>query len=203
MHENKSDLLKKALAHEFYRCTTYFHTFGFLITLLPKNDTKEWRIECYNSYVDFLSHLYEFYCASIKKGSRNWRKTLSHYYPDIEQLESHEALDYIINEEMSKLFRNRKNRILNGYKDSLGHHVDFYDCEIPKEFGSDFRKVRNFTNHVNPERISNEYIALSDFFEKYHKFILILYYENVWLNNVELDQSDWQDVDEFAGLILN
>ncbi len=48
---------------------------------LPENDTKRWRLSCYNTYVDFLSHLYEFYLGFTKRGSKFKQQGFYKDYP--------------------------------------------------------------------------------------------------------------------------
>jgi hypothetical protein len=201
--DNKEKLLNITLAHEFNRCTKDFESFCFLSATLPDNNTKVRHLDCYNTYVDFLSHLYEFYIGLIKKDSKFKQKGIYKDYESFKNKQEHEIIDLIFNEEVGKLFRNRKNRILNGYKDNLGYRIDFYECDIPEKFGEHFRYMRNRRNHVDYRRASNNFdISLKDFFELYHKFILILYYECVWLWHVNEDEFDWLAIDDFASEIL-
>lgn len=183
-------LIQTTLAHEFWRCTQAFHEFAYLIAILPDNSTKLQRLECYNAYVDFLSHLYEFYVGLMKTDNR--------YKVDANKGGTH--IDAIFNAEVAKLFRNRKNRLLHGYKDSMGHRIDFYDCEIPLEFGKHFRFIRHRRNHADPKRAGD--VSLKDFYEKYHKFIIILHEECRWLWQVDENEFDWIEIENFANEVV-
>jgi len=192
-------LLNTTLVHEHYRCIIAFELFNFSkITLKPESLKRE-RINCYNQYVDFLSHLYEFYIGLIDnklKPEKNKKHEL--YNPNLE-LEKYEIIDNIFNFEMEKLMRNRKNRILNGLGDDLGHPIEFYDCKVPKEFGQHFRIIRNRRNHTDYRRASNDFdISLMDFYKLYHKFIYILYHESNWLWTVDVEKYEWKAIDDFA-----
>lgn len=201
--DNAENLLITTLAHEFYRCAKAFDLFCILIVRLPLDNTKKLRLESYGAYVDFLSHLYEFYIGFIKRDVKYKQQGVYKNYEAFKGKKNHEIIDIIFNEEVEKLFRNRKNRIQNGYKDDLGHRIEFYNCDIPKNFGTHFRYIRNRRNHTDYKRASNEFnISLKDFFEKYHKFILVLYYECIWLWKVDENQFDWKAIDDFASEIL-
>ena len=199
----QQQLLNTTLAHEFYRCSDAFDSFCYLIATLPENNTKQRSLDCYNKYVDFLSHLYEFYLPLIKRDVKYKQIGVYKDYPAFVGKSEHEIIDIIFKEEAEKLFRNRRNRILHGYPDNLGHRIDFYDCTVPEDFGKHFRFVRNRRSHVDYRRASNDFdISLKDFFEKYHKFVLIMYYECRWNNQVDENTFDWQAIDDFATVIL-
>jgi hypothetical protein len=201
--ENETTLFRTVCAHEFFRCREAFDSFRYLMVTLPENDTKRWRLNCYNTYVDFLSHLYEFYLGFIERGSQLKQQGLYNKYPPFKDKKEYEKIDIIFNEEVAKLFRNGKDRLINGYKDTLGYREDFYSCEIPKKFGEHFRHMRNRRNHTNFKRASNDFdISLKDFFETYHKFIVILYEESRWLWQVDENEFEWEAIDDFASEIF-
>lgn len=200
---DKSKLMNVTLTHEFLRCTDALNLFAYLIATLPQNDTKRYRLSCFNAYVDFLSHLYEFYLPLIIRGIKFKQQGPYINYPAFEGKEKHEIVDIILTEEVQKLFRNRKDRIIKGYKDSLGHNVEFYECEIPQVFGKHFRFIRNRRNHADPKRASNDFdISLKDFFINYHKFVLIMHEECRWTAQVDESKFDWKAIDDFASEIL-
>lgn len=204
MTEQERELLKITLTHEFYRCTQAFNEFCSLVASLSPSSSTNDRIDCYNSYVDFLSHLYEFYIGLIKRDSKFQQKGVYENYEFFQGKECHEKLDIIFNEEISKLFRNRKNRIIRGQEDSLGHRIDCYEDVIPKQFGKHFRCMRNRRNHTDFRRASRHYdISIKDFFNSYHKYILILYEECRWLWQLDETKFDCKEIDEFAASFVN
>jgi hypothetical protein len=192
-------LLNVTLAHEFYRCSQAFDNFVFSAARLNKNGAKKQRIDCYNFYVDFLSHLYEFYIGLIDDQIKPKKGTIHKIFNPNNDRETHEIIDNIFCLELEKLFRNRKNRILNGFKDNLSYNQSFYDTEIPEKFGEHFRLVRNRRNHTNYKRASNDFdISLNIFFEKYHTFVVIMYYECKWIWEVDVEKYSWEAIEEFA-----
>ena len=195
--------LNITLAHEFYRCSISLNNFTQNLLLLSKKNTVKDRINCYNNYVDFLSHLYEFYMGIIK-GSIKPKKGKSHklYNPNNDK-ELYEITDSILRFELQKLLRNRKNRILNNYKDNLNLDVIFYDSDVPEDFGKHFRFMRNRRNHSDYKRASNEYdISLIDFYKKYSTFLLIMYRETEWLWKIDIEKYNWKVIDDFSLKIL-
>ncbi len=202
MEEKKS--LQITLAHEFRRCSNSFNEFAKVIAYLPENNTKEKRIECYNLYADLIKFLYEFYKGLIDHHYPGLKDSLLRkLYPDCIGKKDYEKLDNIITEEVRKLYRNRKERILRGERDTLGHNIQFYEREVPYEFGVHFRYIRNRNSHTLIGRVSSSAtITLSDFYQSYHKFIIILYYEakSLWITN--LDEYDFREIENFADNVL-
>lgn len=196
--------LRTAVVHEFNKCINALNGFAFLMASLPKNDSKYIRLECFNLYSDFVKSLYEFYVAMIEhhypklKGSE-----FEKHYPQLVRLNNSEKLDKLLTMEVEKLFRNRKARIDRGIKDPLGYRSDFFECEIPAKFGEHFRFIRNKNSHTSAERVDPaSEITLADFFTKYHKFVLIMFYENKSLWQVEVENYNFKEVEEFAKRIM-
>ncbi len=205
--KEKEELLKTVLSHEFSRCNKSFSLFANLMATLPKQDTKTRRVDCYNAYVDFVSHLYEFYKGLIIRDPKFNQMGIYKDYPSfkgIKKKNEHKMFDIIFNEEVEKLIRNRKLRIKRGINDNLaGNRIDYYDCKVPESFGEHFRFIRNRTSHTDFKRASGQHdISLKDFFLNYHKFILILHDECRWLWQVDDNTFDWKDIDNFASEIL-
>ncbi len=197
MSKEKQALVTKALAHEFYRCTDSFISFNYY---LDRKDlkSKRNRILCYNSYVDFLAHLYEFYIKIIEKSSIFQETGIYENYPSFEDIGNLKKTDIILAEEVAKLMRNRKNRIVHGYKDNLGLDISFYDQKVPKEFGEHFRFTRNRRNHVDRKHVIDSEISLTDFYRKYHDFVVILFKEAFWVWDISDDNFDLKEIESFA-----
>lgn len=196
-------LLNITLTHEFYRCTKAFENFCNQAVYLKSNPTKSDRIDCYNSYVDFLSHLYEFYSSFIKNELKKNKSKTYEIHNLYNVKEQHEMHDIILNDELKKLLRNRKNRIANGFEDNLTKTLDFYNHDFPEKFAEHFRYIRNRRNHSDYRRASDNHdISLKDFFNLYHSYILIMYHETKWLWSVDIEKYEWNGIEEFATEIL-
>lgn len=195
--------LNITLAHEFYRCSKAYKNFNLLVITLTKESHIESRLNCYNYYVDFLSHFYEFYVGIIELNIEPRNKKFHEIYNSDSQKQKHEILDFVINCEVEKLFRNRKNRIVKGYDDDLGLDIKFYEINVPTDFGKHFRFIRNRRNHINSDRADSEgNISLSTFYKLYHRFLLIMYRETEWLWTVDIEKFDWKEIDGFTKEIL-
>lgn len=181
-------LLTNALAHEFQRCRDTFALFTALhFLILSGNDERNIAIASYNTYSDFISHLYEFYLGCIKRDGRFGRKPLG------------KAVDTAMNAEVTKLLKLRRDRIIRGDAPSYENHTSHYEVKVPDEFGTMFRSVRNIRSHAIAERSEFD---LADFYHKYHRFIILLFDEPQYLWNAEeLPEHDWLAIERFAGAI--
>jgi hypothetical protein len=167
-----------ALAHEFHRCRDSFELFVYLSSLIVSGaEDRQLGIRCYNAYVDFVSQLYEFYLGF--GGGRKGR-----------------SMDLFINDEVRKLLKIKRDRILRGDAPSWENHISYYEVELPAEFAYNFRTVRNLRSHADSLRASFD---LSEFFKKYHKFVHLLYEEPHWLWSREnVKEYDWLQIERFA-----
>lgn len=196
-------LLNTTLTHEFYRCSKAFENFCNQAVYLKSNPSKSDRIDCYNSYVDFLSHLYEFYSSFIKKELKNNKSKTYEIHGLYNVKEQHEKHDIILNNELRKQLRNRKRRIADGLEDNLAKTLDFYDEKFPEKFAEHFRYIRNRRNHSDYKRASDNHdISLKNFFKLYHIYTLIMYHEAKWLWKVDIEEYEWNGIEEFATEIL-
>ncbi|MEG0916009.1 MAG: hypothetical protein RSF68_03245 [Myroides sp.] len=196
-------LLNITLTHEFYRSSKSFENFCNQAVYLKSNPSKSERIDCYNSYVDFLSHLYEFYLSFIKNEMKSNKLKTYEIHELNNDMKEYEKHDIILNNELKKLVRNRKDRIVNGFKDNLTMTIDFYNLKFPEKFAEHFRYIRNRRNHTDFRRASDNHdISLKDFFKLYHSYILIMYHETKWLWNVDIEKYEWNGIEEFATEIL-
>lgn len=196
-------LLNITLTHEFYRCSKAFESFCNQAVYLKSNPSKSDRIDCYNSYVDFLSHLYEFYSSFIQKELEN-NKSKTYEIHDLYNVKKeHEKHDIILNNELRKQLRNRKKRIADGFEDNLAKTLDFYNEKFPEKFAEHFRYIRNRRNHSDYKRASDNHdISLKDFFKLYYSYTLIMYHEAKWLWDVDIEKYEWNGIEEFATEIL-
>lgn len=196
-------LLNTTLTHEFYRCTKAFENFCYQAVNLKSSPSKSDRIDCYNSYVDFLSHLYEFYLSFIKIELKE-NKTETYRIHKLKNIkDQHKKHDIILNNELRKLLENRKKRIMNGFEDNLAKTLDFYNEQFPEKFAEHFRFMRNRRNHSDYKRASDNHdISLKDFFKHYHSYVLIMYQEAKWIWKVDIEKYQWNCIEEFATEIL-
>ena len=148
---------------------------------------KTTKIKCHDAYASFLHHLYEFHVGCIKRDLR-----------DTENIQS-SVLDKIFNNEATKLLKNRVDAIKGGYAPSWENHISVYQVEVPAEFGTQFRKIRNRTAHASTKRSSpGEELSLGQFYENYHRFVYLLYYSAQWLWTVkDIEAHDWKAIEEF------
>lgn len=73
---------------------------------------------------------------------------------------------------------------------------------VPESFGKHWRFVRNRRNHASERRFTGEDITLSDFYEKYHRFIYLFYEEAQWVWIVEdVESYDWGDIEKFNSIV--
>lgn len=193
---NKKESLKIALTHEFYRCTDSYISFRYHLGNPSNKEDKRHKILCFNAYSDFLSHLYEFYVISIKRSKVFQESSRDKSFFSVFRRKENKT-NKILTEEIKKLFKNRKNRILNGYKDDLNLPIDFYDQVIPANFGLNLSKIRNWRNHVDSRRASGKQISLSEFYQKYGNLVAILFHETRWLWQINENNFDWQEIDSF------
>jgi hypothetical protein len=182
-------LLTNALAHEFQRCRDAFALYTALLFLvLGGNTDRKIAIASYNAYSDFVSHLYEFYLGCIKRDGRFSRDV------------SGKAVDAILNAEVKKLLKIRRERIIRGDAPRYENHVSCYEVEVPDEFGSMFRSVRNIRSHAIAERSDFD---LAAFYLRYHQFVFLLFEEPQWLWNVEkFPEHDWFAIEKFSKAIV-
>jgi hypothetical protein len=155
--------------------------------ILGGNTDRKISIAGYNAYSDFVAHLYEFYLGCIKRDGRFPRNV------------SGKAVDAILNAEVKKLLKIRRDRIIRGDAPSYENHISSYEVEVPEEFGSLFRSVRNIRSHAIAKRSEFD---LADFYLKYHRFIYLLFEEPQWLWNIEqVPEHDWLAIEKFAKAI--
>jgi hypothetical protein len=176
--------LATVLAHEFFLCK---ESFEYCETFFKKNimghRSKSIKIKCHNAYSRFLHHLYEFYVGCFKREINDMKKI------------KHDLLDKLFNNEVKKLLRNKEHSIKNNYAPSWENHVSVYQVSVPEDFGTQFRKIRNRTAHVDIQR-SEPTLSLARFYDTYHSFIYLLY---------ESAQAWWEikNIEEFDLAIQN
>lgn len=180
--------LSTAIAHEFILCKDSFERFIYYsgLNILGQRD-KLTKIRSHDAYASFLHHLYEFYVGCITRNRREIKKL------------GWQQLDPFFNTEVRKLLGHRIDAINNGYAPSWENHISYYQVEVPEEFGSHFRRIRNRTAHVSFKRVmpSTE-ISLAEFHARYHMFVYLLYYSAQWIWTTEdIEAQDWKSIEDF------
>lgn len=185
--------LRLVLAHEYRRCDQAFLDFlEHATNQLGLGWSKENALSTYDSYARFLHHLYEFYVGCFKRNKGNLEKI------------RHTELDDLFQTEAEKLMGLRRWRIERGHADTSENHISYYEDSVPENFATDFRQTRNRIAHTDLRRSgANGALTLPDFFEKYHKFILILYEEPYGLWHVKADSYDWGEIERFGKIVNN
>jgi hypothetical protein len=180
--------LTTTLVHELVLCKDSFERFAALAKMnIMGRREKAIKIRCHDAYASFLHHLYEFYVGCIKRDLRN-----------TENLQG-KVLDKIFNCEVTKLLKNRVDAINGGYAPSWENHISVYQVEVPTEFGTQFRRIRNRTAHASTKRSSpKDELPLGQFYEKYHGFVYLLFYsaQGFWTVK-DIEAHDWKSIEEF------
>jgi hypothetical protein len=185
--------LTTTLVHELVLCTDSFERFVDLakMNIMGRSD-KTTKIKCHDAYASFLHHLYEFYVGCFKRDLRSTKP-----------LESR-VLDQIFNREVTKLLKNRVDAIKGGYAPSWENHISVYQVDVPNEFGTQLRNIRNRTAHASTKRSSPEdELPLGQFYEKYHRFVYLLYYsaQGFWAVK-DIEARDWKSIEDFDLAVL-
>jgi len=178
-----------ALQHEFLRCQDAFLDFEkSATTMILQGQNRLLAYKAYNAYSRFIHHLYEFLLAAMARD-----------LGDTGQLRAEEAERYITGEAQRILERTRK-AIQGGTAPSWENHISYYPKEIPREFAGEFREYRNKAfGHVTHQRA---HLNLSDFYEKNHKYIYMLYRDCLgWWRLRGNEFPDLKEITEFSVLI--
>lgn len=124
------------------------------------------QVLLFSSYTSFLHHLYELYIACFMRDQGSDEGFFGKG--------SYIKRDALFQAEASRIFKGFVDRIKSGQSEGWEHDISYYEIDIPDDFGFKFRKVRNSTAHAITERAEGE-VDLSDFYNKYHKFVYELY----------------------------
>lgn len=196
--KNEDRSIPVTLSHEFWCCKQQLHQFGESVSLLlTDNDNKEMRLAAFTAYGNFIRHLYAFYEGVIK-------------YRNADQLEGAKGaaiglkISHLLFEETKKLIRNQ--RMVHDAKpelDKMGiQHL--LESEVPADFGKDFRQMRNRFSHPSISRVNKTQITLQEFYVRYHKYMLLLYYTCTFSWDIKKpDLYDWQEIDGFFNYVNN
>jgi hypothetical protein len=185
-----------ALKHEFLRCEDAFkdfETYGTLMIMKAQAEAagraeaspEENRLiayKTYNAYARFIHHLYEFTLGAFQRDRGDTMK-----------LQGAIATRYIQGYAQHVL-TGRRQAILNGTAPAWENDISYYPAKAPPEFATKFRQLRNkISAHVTHERSS---IDLTDFYEKYHKYVHMLYWN--CLGHWGLRDKEFPDLNEIT-----
>ena len=175
------------ISHEMVQCAEAFDRFSFFASKNINGDQKKITlIKSYNSYSNFLHHLYELYIACYERDLRN-----------IALIASCKRDKYFVLQ-VKRILKNRKDAILGGYAPKCENDISVYEVEVPEKFGFYFRLVRNLRAHTDYRRVLSPEISLLEFYKKYHKFIWLLYFNvRQWWLVKEIESINWDHIVEF------
>jgi hypothetical protein len=180
-----------ALKHEFLRCDDAFSDFAASATIMiTQGENRRIAYKTYNAYARFIQYLYEFMLGAIARERH-----------DTEQLRAEMAEKYIASH-TQRILTNRREAILKGTAPAWENHISYYPEKIAKNFAKDFRQFRNtVSSHVSHERSA---LSLSDFYDKYHKYLGLLYHDiKSWWGRLEDEFPDLNEITAFSVLIKN
>ena len=182
-----------ALTHEYFRCEDAFKLFSFYaekMIIEGKNRFISYR--AYNSYADFIHHLYEFLLGCHARDSKNTNIT------NKKGKERTKIIEKYITRHTQQIFNNFRDAIKNGTAPSWVNEISYYDEKIPEEFAKDFREYRNkVCGHVSYERSSK--LSLSEFYQKYHKYLYYLYQDSMyWWGQQKDEFPELKEITDFS-----
>ncbi|QGY03625.1 hypothetical protein MMSR116_18315 [Methylobacterium mesophilicum SR1.6/6] len=179
-----------ALKHEFLRCDNAFNDFSLYARMMIASNGGNRRIsyKTYDAYARFIHHLYEFLMGGAVRDFQN-----------TEQIRA-EMAHRIVAGETQRIVTNRRNAILDGTAPDWENDISYYPEKIPPEFAEEFRKARNKTfGHVSIERST---LDLSAFYDRYHKFLYLLYYDiRSWWGRYADEFPDLKEITDFSVMV--
>lgn len=186
-----------ALQHEFLRCDDAFKEFKTYATIMIMKGKNNWiSYKAYNAYADFVHHLYEFLLGCCVRDIQDTQITNSNK-------ERVEFAGKYISSHVNRILTNRREDILRGTAPAWENDISYYPERVPDEFADEFRKFRNtVSGHVKYQRAYE--MNLSDFYNKYHKYLYMLYQESLyWWENRKEDFPNLEEITKFSILIEN
>lgn len=190
----KNNEIETTLVHEFLLCKQEFHAFYYYAAILKiKPDEKKYRIEAFTRYGNFLRHLYSFYEGQIKHKNKELIKGI----PDNKL---GEKISEIISNEVIKIIKRNQLIYSNNLALNKREIECFNDSEISIDFGNNLRYIRNRFSHISAKRVNKEDMTLSEFYNKYHKYVMLLFETAAFtwdMNENSIEEYDWLEIDNF------
>ncbi len=164
--EQDSDLIV-TIHHECFLMKCSFDEF---VELAEKQICNELdgveKVRLFSSYSSFLHHLYEF-CVACFMREQGSDEGFSGRPGALKK-------DGLFLAETNRVFQGIHHRVKARQGFGWENEAEYYDIQVPADFGSKFRQVRNSTAHAITERSSGG-VDLSEFYENYHMYIMELY----------------------------
>jgi hypothetical protein len=150
------------------RCDEAFKEFAATAEFMIRHgENRRLAYKAYNAYARFVHHLYEFALGAVAR-DRNDTEPLKH-----EKHKPYEMAERYITGIVQRILTNKREAILQGTAPVWENHISAYPEQVPLEFAKEFRLLRNTASgHVKHQRAS---LNLSDFYEKYHMYLYMLY----------------------------
>ena len=183
----------RALTHEYFKCDDAFNLFmRYAEITITSGETPELSYRMYNAYSSFLHHLYEFLLGCFARDMHNTNIT------NKKGDERIRIIECMITSSVQRVFSNIRDAIKRGEAPSWVNHISYYDITVPENFAADFRQYRNkVSGHVSHERASE--LSLSEFYQKYHKILVELYYEAKYMWGKKPDNfPDLKEITDFS-----
>ena len=157
-----------SLQHEFMRCDDAFNELAFWASnFFPDKNARRAAYRGYNAYARFIHHLYEFMMGAIIRSRC-----------DTAPIKADEA-DRILTQEFQKIINRRRAAILEGRAPTWENDISAYPEVVPHTVATEFRRLRNtIVAHTNYKRAN---LSLSDFFQRNHMYLYLLYEDTKWL----------------------
>jgi len=188
--------IEVALSHEFWCCQREFESFvHHAVLLFSMDNEKNVRIQAFTAYGNFIRHLYTFYEGMIKYRNAN-------LLDGAKGQAIGKKISKLMNEEVKKLIRNKALVYNSSPELDSREMMNLVESEVPEQFGTDFRQMRNRFSHAATSRINRKEVTLSDFYNRYHRYMMLLYQTCSFTWNIEkVDQYDWLEIDNFLKVI--
>lgn len=174
------------IGHEYLRCDDALHEFARLREqMMATGDDRRLSYAAYNAYARFIHHLYEFNIACAQR-------------------DFHDTSFQPKNDEADRLIASHADRAIRVRRQAYNQHAfgarPFEPFPVLIEFAKAFRTARNTTNgHAKHQRYT---LNLSDFFTRYHRFLLDMHNaaRHMWLQ--QGDQfPDWGEITAFSVVV--
>lgn len=156
--------------------------------------TKQINILAFTSYGNFLRHLYSFYEGIIKEKNENLLRGLKKDKIGIE-------ISELLTKEVKKLIRNKRFVYENNPLFNIREIASLNEDDVPENFGTHFRYIRNRFSHIDGKRVKDNEISMSEFYKLYHKYVLLLFDSASSTWSIKEEEYDFLEVEHFMSEI--
>lgn len=175
-----------AISHEYLRCDDALHEFSRLRQeMMTAGEDRRLSYATYNAYARFIHHLYEFNMACAQRDLLD-----TSFQP------KNDDADRLIASHADRAIRLRR----KGFNQLAYGARSFEPLPMLMVFAKTFRTARNTSNgHAKHQRYT---LNLSDFFTRYHRFLLDMHNaaRHMWMQ--QGDQfPDWGEVTAFSVVV--